>query len=64
MLETLGHEPLRVNMNNLLIKYNPALVRQLRARGDIGPNEGVEADLAEELETDERGEAASSVERG
>jgi len=26
MLETLGHQPLRVNMNNLLLKYNPDLV--------------------------------------
>jgi len=57
MLETLGDEPLRLNMNNLLLEYNPALVRELRKRGDIGPDEGEAAETAELLSDDERAEA-------
>ena len=57
MLETLGDEPLRLNMNNLLLEYNPALVRELRKRGEISEGDGLAADTAPEPTEDEACEA-------
>jgi len=43
MLETLGPEALRLNMNNLLLRYNPALVRELCKRGEVSEEEALGA---------------------
>ena len=55
MLETLGDEPLRTNMNALLVEYNPELVADLRARGEIPQQAGTRApDAARELSEEAR----------
>jgi hypothetical protein len=46
MLATLGDDPLRLNMNALVLHYNPDLVKRLRSNGEIDePKHRVKSEL-------------------